>query len=66
MTFKDKLCDDTLKHYYFSLQDGEYESYTHFYEDMVLVKKNCYAYNPVDHIARKVLRILSWVMLFLL
>jgi len=35
------------------LEDGEYDTYTQFYEDMLLVKKNCYAYNPAEHIARK-------------
>jgi len=35
------------------LEDGEYESYTQFYDDMSLIKKNCYTYNPANHIARK-------------
>jgi len=35
------------------LEDGEYESYTQFYDDMSLIKKNCYTYNPANHIARR-------------
>ncbi|XP_065645003.1 BRCA2-interacting transcriptional repressor EMSY isoform X3 [Hydra vulgaris] len=35
------------------LEDGEYSNYTMFYEDMMLIKSNCYAYNPADHAARK-------------
>lgn len=35
------------------LEEGEYETCSQFYDDMALVKKNCYAYNPANHVARK-------------
>lgn len=35
-------------------QDGEYESYPNFYDDMMLIKNNCYIYNPEGHVTRKV------------
>lgn len=35
------------------LEDGEYESYPNFYDDMMLIKNNCYIYNPEGHVTRK-------------
>jgi len=35
------------------LEAGEYHSYKSFHDDMMLIKKNCYTYNPEGHVARK-------------